>query len=185
MIQVHQLAPPSDAMALVIKTLRLIFVSFMAFSSLNSRADACFDAQSLAALPRQLAHNSLVYVWSPRMVLSAQHAADAQQQAALAGLRWVAVHDPRVPADERWAALAQLARTHSASAQALDASLPLCDAQLMARDALRHFPSAFIWRGAAVDGNAASATQGWVGAPIVGAMPAVFWAMALRERLVP
>lgn len=185
MIQVNQLATPLGAIVLFIKTFCFIFMSFMAFYSPDLRADACFDAQSLATLPRQHAHNSLVYVWSPRMVLSAQHAADAQQQAALAGLRWVAVHDPRVPADEHWAGLAQLARTHPASAQALEDSLPLCDAQLMARDALRHFPSAFIWRGGAVDGSAASATPGWVGAPIVGAMPAVFWAMALRERLVP
>lgn len=185
MTQAHLLAPTSRATVLFIKTLCFIFTPFIVLYSPFSWADACFNAQNPSALERHLAQNALVYIWSPRMVLSAQHAADAQQQATLAGLRWVAVHDPAVPADERVAALAQLARTHPASAQALGDSRTLCDAQLIARDALRHFPSAFIWRGAAVDGHAALPIQGWVGTPIVGAMPAAFWAMALRERLLP
>jgi hypothetical protein len=185
MIQTSPRPAPFWVFALFIKALGLIFALFIGFYSPMLSADTCFDAQTLSGMQRHAADNTLVYVWSPRMVLSAQHAADVQQQAELAGLRWVAVHDPRLPADERMAALGQLARTHPASAQALGHSLALCDAQLIARDALRHFPSAFVWRGALVQGGAGLAVQGWVGTPIVGAMPVAFWAMALRERMRP
>lgn len=159
-------------------------------------ASSCFDAENqLLKTSDDSTQGALVYVWSPRMVLSAQHAAQVQQQAAAAGLRWFAVHDLGLPEAEKAAALSRLAYAHPTSAQALQASQPLCDAQLMARDALRHFPTAFVWRDAVFSTASHSATPapghrlpldaGWAGHPIVGAMPPQFWAVALRERLQP
>jgi hypothetical protein len=148
-----------------------------------SLADECFESQALATLSASPKQGTLVYVWSPRMVLSAQHAAQVQQQATDAGLLWQPVHEAQLPTDERLAALAKLAQAHPASSDALQNSLPLCDAQLIARDALRHFPTAFVWRDAP-RGEGLPA-PGWAGTPIVGAMPAPFWAGALRERLLP
>jgi hypothetical protein len=153
-------------------------------------AKDCFDAKTrFTATQAGSTHGALVYVWSPRMVLSAQYAADAQQQAARAGLRWQPVHDPQVPDDERLAALQKLAHAYPENQLALQTSQPLCDAQLIDRDALRHFPTAFVWRDAphlaSASAQANPPTPGWAGHPIVGAMPAAFWATALRERLQP
>jgi hypothetical protein len=161
----------------------LFFKVNIAFISSISLAEMCFDSRVLTPPSPTFKQGTLVYVWSPRMVLSAQHAAQVQQQATAAGLLWRPVHDAQLPADERLAALAKLAHAHPASSQALQNSQPLCDAQLIARDALRHFPTAFVWRD--VPQVEAHLARGWAGAPIVGAMPAPFWADALRERLLP
>jgi hypothetical protein len=160
----------------------LIGINIALICSLSSAAD-CFESQALTTFKSVSKQGALVYVWSPRMVLSAQQAAEVQQQATAAGLRWQPVHDAQVPADERLAALAKLAHAYPASSRALQNSQPLCDAQLIARDALRHFPTAFVWRDAPQ--GEALPTRGWAGTPIVGAMPAPFWAGALRERLLP
>jgi hypothetical protein len=117
----------------------------------------------------------LLYLWSPRMVLSVQHAAQVRQIAVAAGLRWQAARDPRVPADEGAAALASASAVVQA---ALQGSPPLCDAALLAQgQSLRHFPTAWLWR---LDAQTAWQQQG---RPIVGAMPPAFWQQALAERL--
>jgi hypothetical protein len=174
--------------SIFVRTIYLIVLVFIQFTSSISLAGECFESQTLATLDLSSKQGALVYVWSPRMVLSAQHAAQVQQQATAAGLGWQPVHDPQLPPEERLAALAKLAQTYPASSQVLQNSQPLCDAQLIARDALRHFPTAFVWRDApnseTLPGEALPA-RGWAGTPIVGAMPAPFWAGALRERLLP
>jgi hypothetical protein len=165
------------------KAIYLFIWTGIAFFSSMSFAEECFESQALTSRSLSAKQGALVYVWSPRMVLSAQHAAEVQQQATAAGLLWQPVHDAQLPADERLAALAKLARSHPASSHALQNSQPLCDTQLIARDALRHFPTAFVWRDAPNGGVLPA--RGWAGTPIVGAMPAPFWAGALRERLLP
>jgi hypothetical protein len=116
----------------------------------------------------------LLYLWSPRMVLSVQHAAQVRQIAADAGWRWQAVRDPRVPADEGAAALKAAA---PAAQAALQGSPALCDAALLAQgQSLRHFPTAWLWR---FDAQTAWQQQG---RPIVGVMPPAFWQQALAER---
>jgi hypothetical protein len=167
----------------IFRTIYLFIGVNILFVSSISLAAECFESQTLSTLHPSTKQGTLVYVWSPRMVLSAQHAAQVQQQATDAGLLWQPVHEAQLPTDERLAALAKLAHAYPASSQALQNSLPLCDAQLIARDALRHFPTAFVWRDAP-RGEGLPA-PGWAGNPIVGAMPVPFWASALRERLLP
>ncbi|MGA8513682.1 MAG: hypothetical protein WB821_02780 [Burkholderiaceae bacterium] len=137
----------------------------------------CFDDKNLSASRAEPAQATLVYVWSPRMVLSAQHAASALRQAHQQGLAFVAVHDARVPGDELQAALARLASTPDAiwlpSVQALSASQSLCAATLIARDALRHFPTAFVVQASGLVHRHA----------IVGAMPEAAWAHSIALRL--
>jgi hypothetical protein len=124
----------------------------------------------------QQPQGALVYVWSPRMVLSAQHAASAQRQARQHGLAFVPLHDANVTDAEIQSALSQLARqgdaVQAASAQALTSSQSLCAPSLQARDASRHFPTAFVVQGALVHRY-----------PIVGAMPESAWAHSIAQRL--
>jgi hypothetical protein len=153
------------------------FATFLiAVCAIPTWADACFDDKKLAELLLQPARGSLVYVWSPRMVLSAQHAASAQQQARLQGLGFVALHDAQVPAAELQAARERL-RTGGDTRQAQSAlslvhSQPLCASSLLERDALRHFPSAFVVQPSGVHRH-----------PIVGAMPDAAWASSIAQRL--
>ena len=64
-------------------------------------AAPCFDETQWKALQQQSeARPALLYVWSPRMVLSAVHADQVQTVARQEGLRMVPVHDHRVPAEE-------------------------------------------------------------------------------------
>ena len=117
----------------------------------------------------------LLYLWSPRMVLSVLHAAAVQQVARQQGLVWVAAADPRVPVDEWQAALAA---APAAAQMALRDSQPLCDVRLLAQaQTLRHFPTAWVYT--------FSPEAGWQvqGTPIVSAMPPAFWQEAVAERL--
>jgi hypothetical protein len=172
-------------------------------------ATACFDDENRQALDFQQTQGALLYVWSPRMVLSAQHAASAQRQAQLQGLRFVPLHDAGVPQAEVQAALQRLrglgfdaaSNTHASnphagrsdsantprefavakpaqnpfytrSANALVASQPLCANSLLERDALRHFPTAFVLQ-----------SSGLHRYPIIGAMPDAAWARSIAQRL--
>ncbi len=128
------------------------------------------------AAAEQPAAAQLLYLWSPRMVLSLQHAAEVQAVAQALGLVWRVATDPRVPAAEIAAALA--AAPPDAQA-ALAASEPLCDAQVLAQgQSLRHFPTAWVYIWAAGQGS-------WQRqpVPIVSAMPPGFWRQAVQERL--
>ena len=147
-------------------------------------ATACFDDEKWAALQVN-SSPSLLYVWSPRMVLSAHNAVTAQTAAAAHGLAFWAVHDGRVPEAEINQALAQLAAHEDAltraSAQALRDSQPLCSPALAEREAMRHFPSAWVMPSAATSMTPSVVSQ----SPIVGAMPAFGWAISLAQRLPP
>lgn len=175
-------------------------------------ASACFDDGKLQALDFGQQQGALVYVWSPRMVLSAQHAASAQRQAGKHGLRFVPLHDASVPQAELDGARQRLlgedllttkapnsglpnkkvankdvpnrdlpstGMPHTGSlsegllsAQALTSSQALCSAYLLEREALRHFPTAFVVQPSGVHRF-----------PIVGAMPEAAWAASLVQRL--
>jgi hypothetical protein len=137
-------------------------------------ASECFDDKKMALMQQET--RALLYVWSPRMVLSAQHAASVAQQAREQGLRFVAMYDARVPADEVDAALRSMAgsgvATLASSASSLQNSRPLCANTLLERDALRHFPTAFVLLPSGPHRH-----------PIVGAMPPEAWTQSLRQRL--
>jgi hypothetical protein len=160
----------------------------MAASVLSAFADACFDdiklVQTFAVGTADVGIDSaqshwqgrLLYVWSPRMVLSVQYAASAQRQAVLQGLQFVALHDASVPEAELRAALGRLQQPdqvqYVASAQALAQSQPLCAQTLLQLDALRHFPTAFVQRPYGLHRHA-----------IIGAMPEAAWACSIAQRL--
>ena len=121
----------------------------------------------------------LLYLWSPRMVLSVQHAHAVQQVAQSLGLQWLAVRDPRLPQAEAEAALTTLP---AAAAQALHPAQALCDqGLLMQAQTLRHFPTAWVFRREVVGESVGAAWQ-QQGLPIVSAMLPVFWRQAILER---
>ena len=135
----------------------------------SSAQSACFsDADLAKAITDSQRSPVVLYIWSPRMLLSVTHAHEVQEQAQLAGLRFVPLRDARVPSAEWWAALARAGD----AAQGLNPSQALCSARLEERDALRHFPTAFVLRNGALLRD-----------PVVGAMPAAFWRSSLQQRL--
>lgn len=140
----------------------------------------CFSDLNLSQLQAQKSPETagvLLYVWSPRMALSAQHAATAAQQAQAAGLGFVALHDAQVGDAELSAALVRMAQSgvsvQQSSAGVLGLSTPLCAPALLERDAQRHFPTAWVQQ-----------RSGLHPRPIVGAMPAQAWALSLQQRMV-
>ncbi len=127
---------------------------------------SCFSDQDLSNT-----HQALVYVWSPRMVLSALEAKNAAEQAKQLSYTFIPVVDGRLPVQEWQAALSRLQNLSPISAQVLAPSQALCANGLIHNLAYRHFPTAyFIWQGKTA------------GHPIVGAMPSEFWQMAIEQR---
>ncbi len=127
---------------------------------------SCFSDQDLLNT-----HQALVYVWSPRMVLSALEAKNAAEQAKQLSYTFIPVVDGRIPVEEWQAALSRLHNLSPISAQVLAPSQALCAAGLINNLAYRHFPTAYlIWQGKTA------------GHPIVGAMPSEFWHMAIEQR---
>lgn len=152
---------------------QLIAAIFVATYALPMRADTCFDDKKLHQLQRN-SQAIVLYVWSPRMLLSAQHAQTVQRQAHELGMTWVALHDPRVGEAEITATRERLQRDGlAASSQALRDSQPLCSGALESREASRHFPTALVM-------NAQGSLHPH---PIVGAMPRSAWRESLRLRL--
>lgn len=160
-----------------------------AFSAAQASAQtdgpACFDEEQWQALQRSTAIGSfvtsrgaLLYVWSPRMVFSAIHAHEVQQEAQALGLRFVPVHDGRLPAEEVAQALAVLPQrlpegsSPLSGPHPLQASIPLCAQSLIERDAYRHYPTAWVVQ-----------QGGFHPVPLVSAMPVRFWKMGLLQRL--
>lgn len=162
---------------------------FIALCAGNIWAGECFDDKDLVALQAKsrAERGTLVYVWSPRMVYSLQNMTLASRAAAAAGLDFVVLHDDRVPNEE----MRQAMRVGSPypTSVSLDApvgidlatppynslsgaSRPLCAPQLIEREALRHFPTAFV-----------ISAQGVHPQPIVGAMPWQGWVSSLDQRL--
>lgn len=146
-----------------------IALLFIAFSAGNARANTCFDDQSLADLLSHSAQQrgALVYVWSPRMVYSVQNMTLASRAAAAAGLDFVVLHDMRVPP-------AEIDLATPPFLPLIDSSRALCAKELIHREALRHFPTAFV-----------IGPQGLHAHAIVGAMPAGAWASSISARLQP
>jgi hypothetical protein len=160
----------------------------IAFSADFARANSCFDDKNLAQLtPSQASQRPvLIYVWSPRMVYSLHNMAIASRAAAIQGMDFVVLHDGRVSPAE----LQQLPTPsgHGDQRTVLDPapqdlatppfispaqdSRALCAPALLAREALRHFPTAFVLT-----------AQGLHAQPIVGAMPPSAWQLSLTERL--
>jgi hypothetical protein len=170
----------------------LITLIFIAACAMNMPASAsngaCFDDEHLQhLLSTAKQRGTLVYVWSPRMVYSVHNAAIASRAAAAAGLDFVVLHDIRVPEKEliqlREAGygllgsdvtkpLADIDLATPPLVSPLNSSQPLCSEQLTKRDALRHFPSAFV-----------ITTGGIHTHPVVGAMPFNAWVSSLDQRL--
>lgn len=174
------------------RRLRSVIALFLiALSAHSARAGTCFDDQNLAQLMPTRAEQRpvLIYVWSPRMVYSVQNMALASRAAAAAGMEFVVLHDGRVPPAELAhmqppleQVIAQLhapikidANTDLATppfVSPANFSQALCAKPLLQREALRHFPTAFVLT-----------TKGIHAQPIVGAMPLAAWQLSLGERL--
>ena len=150
----------------------------------QTTAPACFDEAQWQALQQSTTGHggatspkALLYVWSPRMVFSAIHAHEVQQEAQALGLRFVPVHDGRLPPEEVAQALAVLPQKLPVGSVApkphpLQSSQALCAPSLVERDAYRHFPTAWVVQ------------QGsFHPVPLVSAMPPQFWRMGLQQRL--
>ncbi|MBS7806113.1 hypothetical protein [Variovorax sp. PCZ-1] len=142
--------------------------------------ESCFDDQNLKNLQASSKQRgTLIYVWSPRMVYSVQNIAIASRAAATAGLDLVVLHDMRIPKDEFVQARQRYASSTTEVDLAtppfvspLDQSKPLCSAQLIEREALRHFPTAFV-----------ITARGIHAQPVVGAMPFSAWISSLDQRM--
>jgi hypothetical protein len=171
----------------------------IAFYAHTVRANGCFSDENLAELSTQQ-RPALVYVWSPRMVYSVHNLALASRAAAISGMAFVVLHDQRVPPAE----LAQVrmpssdrplfsfpaqvnklppepiqidANTDLATppfVSPADFSQALCAKTLLEREALRHFPTAFV-----------VTKNGIHPQPIVGAMPWSAWQQSIAQRLQP
>jgi hypothetical protein len=173
--------------------MRVLFALFLIVAcAINTPAraqnDSCFDDQYLLKLQTSSKQRgALVYVWSPRMVYSVQNAAIASRAAAAAGLDFVVLHDIRVPSNEllgiRFSGQGQTAQRSKEPLAEMDwatppfvspleNSLPLCSQQLVQRDALRHFPTAFVINAQGIHPHA-----------VVGAMPLNAWISSLDQRL--
>ena len=146
-------------------------IIFIAIKAISTPAKACFDDKKLADIQLS-ASTSLLYVWSPRMVLSATQAHLAANAAKAEGLAFVPLVDGRVPTTEWQAALHTLAATQPLNAAALVATQVLCSPKLLEKDAYAHFPTAFVAKSGDLHSNR-----------LIGAMPIQFWRQGIRERL--
>ena len=149
----------------------LIAIIFIAINVIITPATACFDDKKLADI-RLSEPASLLYVWSPRMVLSATQAHLAADAAKAEGLAFVPLVDGRVPTTEWQSALHTLAATQPLNAAALVATQVLCSPKLLEKDAYAHFPTAFVAKNGDLHPNR-----------LIGAMPLQFWRQGIRERL--
>jgi hypothetical protein len=154
----------------VIKKCRFAII-IIAAQAFNTPATACFD-DFLLDKSLQTQRNSFLYVWSPRMALSATQAHLAADAAKAAGLNFVPLVDGRLSADEWQSALRTLAATQPKDAEALVATEPLCSPKLVEKDAYAHFPTAFVVNGGEMHPNR-----------LIGAMPVQFWRQGIQERL--
>ncbi|MEQ1536253.1 MAG: hypothetical protein ABL923_10280 [Burkholderiaceae bacterium] len=149
-------------------------IIFIAVQAINTPARACFDDVKLdiQTRPSQVDQGSLLYVWSPRMALSATQAHLAADAAKAAGLKFVPLVDGRLPTAEWQSALRTLAVSQPKDAEALAATEPLRSPKLVEKDAYAHFPTAFVVKSGEMHPNR-----------LIGAMPEQFWAQGIQERL--
>jgi hypothetical protein len=134
-------------------------------------ATACFNDISLEKT-LQTQPQSLLYVWSPRMALSATQARLAAESAKASGLQFIPLVDGRIPSDEWQTALRTLAKLQPADADVLANSQALCSPALIEKDAYAHFPTGFVAKNGEIHPNR-----------LIGAMPANFWQQGITERL--
>ena len=146
-------------------------IIFIAIKVISTPATACFDDKKLADIQLS-ASASLLYVWSPRMVLSATQAHLAADAAKAEGIVFVPLVDGRVPITEWQSALQTLTVTQPLNAAALVATQILCSPKLLEKDAYAHFPTAFVAKSGQMHSNR-----------LIGAMPIQFWRQGIRERL--
>ena len=146
---------------------------FIAAQAIITPATACFDDVELAR-SLQAQHSSLLYVWSPRMALSATQARLAAESAKTLNVQFVPLVDGRIPAFEWQAALRTLATTQAIDAEVLAATQVLCSKKLVEKDAYAHFPTGFVVKGGDIHANR-----------LIGAMSAHFWQLGINERLQP
>ena len=111
----------------------------------NVFAVDCWNDDDLSALEKTQV-NTVIYVWSPRMALSALHADDVAEQARAAGLAFVPIVDGRVPAAEWRSAVQAVGLTKPGLGDSLKISRSLCGERLTTLDAYQHFPSVFLVR---------------------------------------
>jgi hypothetical protein len=152
-----------------------ITIFLIAVQAINARATACFDDESLRE-QLSASPSSLIYVWSPRMVLSVTQAHLAEEQASLLGLRFIPLVDGRIPSEEWKSALTKAAGVSKTSAEevaVLGASQALCATSLIEKDAYLHFPTAFIVQNGILQPH-----------KLVGAMPTYFWRKGMLARQV-
>ena len=157
-----------------LKALQCFAFLLIAVCGPNTFAADCWTDDDLSALEKNHTR-AVIYVWSPRMVLSVLHAADVASQAQLAGLLFIPVVDSRVPVEE-WRQALQTAAILDVSKpghhDVLPASLTLCAARLTDLDAYQHFPSVFMVHSGQLQ------RAKWT-----GAMNAEVWANAFRIGL--
>ena len=133
--------------------------------ALNVAHAECFSDTSWQQLQNQSQQQpALLYVWSPRMVLSVQHAAEVASVAEQQGLRFVPVVDGRISAQE-------IADTLPAG-HLLQASPALCSPQLENQYAYRHFPTAWVVQHGTYHPQ-----------PLVSAMPPQWWRKGIQLRM--
>ena len=151
---------------------KILFATvFIAIQAIITTATACFDEISLGK-SLQSSQSSLLYVWSPRMALSATQARLAAESAKALNVQFVPLVDGRVPASEWQAALRTLATTQAIDAKVLAATQVLCSEKLIEKDAYAHFPTAFVVKSGEIHPNR-----------LIGAMTANFWQQGIDERL--
>ena len=149
----------------------LFGIIFIALQAYITPATACFDDISLGK-SLQSPQSSLLYVWSPRMVLSATQARLAAESAKALNVQFVPLVDGRIAASEWQSALRTLATTQPMDAEVLAATQVLCSEKLIEKDAYTHFPTAFVVKSGEIHPNR-----------LIGAMPANFWQQGINERL--
>ena len=150
----------------------LFAIIFIAIQAYITPAKACFNDISLEKT-LQTTQNSLLYVWSPRMALSATQARLAAESAKTAGLQFIPMVDGRIGQIEWQSALQTLAKSRAEDAEVLANSQVLCAPKLIEKDAYAHFPTAFVVNNGELHPNR-----------LIGAMPANFWALGIQERLI-
>lgn len=149
----------------------LFGIIFIALQAYITPATACFDDISLGN-SLQSPQSSLLYVWSPRMVLSATQARLAAESAKALNVQFVPLVDGRIAASEWQSALRTLATTQPMDAEVLATTQVLCSEKLIEKDAYTHFPTAFVVKSGEIHPNR-----------LIGAMPANFWQQGINERL--
>ena len=152
-------------------------IIFVAAQAINTPAAACFDDEKLDISMRS-PQGSLLYIWSPRMALSATQAHLAANAAKAAGLKFVPLVDGRLPTSEWQSALRALASLQPKDTEVLADSEPLCSPSLVEKDAYAHFPTAFVVKSGDIPPNVHPNR-------LIGAMPAQFWAQGIQERMKP